>query len=197
MKAVIRPLEDYAAIPPELMELAREMAENAHCPMAETLRLMLPAQMRGGRIRVKTVRTAQLAVTEEEARSAIAMETRSGKRRELLELLLDGKKWTVIVPSEPGPQLWGTGGEIAVWKTSNAGKKWKKTAMLTSDSPYNHGYVRRPYGGTDPFFCYWADGNPDRITPSRIYFSDSKGNIFVLPYDMTEEWQAPTPYKQK
>ena len=108
VKAVIRPLEDYAAIPPELMELAREMAENAHCPMAETLRLMLPAQMRGGRIRVKTVRTAQLAVTEEEARSAIAMETRSGKRRELLELLLDGKKWTVrdladIIPNPEEP----------------------------------------------------------------------------------------------
>ena len=110
---------------------------------------------------------------------------------------VDGRNWTVIVPSEPGPQLWGTGGEIAVWKTTNAGKKWKKTAMLTKDSPYNHGYVRRPFGGTDPFFCYWADGNPDRITSSRIYFADSRGNIWVLPYDMKQEWETPESYKTK
>ena len=67
LRAVLRPLEEYAAIPPELMELAREMAQQAHCPMAETLRLMLPAQMRGGRVRVKTVRTVRLAVSAEEA----------------------------------------------------------------------------------------------------------------------------------
>ena len=56
LREVIRPLEDYAAIPPELMALAEEMAVKAHCPLAETLRLMLPAQMRGGRVHVKTVR---------------------------------------------------------------------------------------------------------------------------------------------
>ena len=67
LRAVTRPLEDYTAVPPELMALAKEMAEHAHCPMAETLRLMLPAQMRGGRVHVKTVRIAQLAVTEEKA----------------------------------------------------------------------------------------------------------------------------------
>ena len=42
LRAVIRPLEDYAAIPPELMALAGEMAAQDHCPLAETLRLMLP-----------------------------------------------------------------------------------------------------------------------------------------------------------
>jgi len=108
---------------------------------------------------------------------------------------VDGKNWTVIVPSEPGPQLWGTGGEIAVWKTKNAGKSWKKESQLTSDSPYNHGYVRRPFGGKDPFFCYWADGNPDRITPSHIYFANSKGKVWMLPYEMTLEWEDPIPCK--
>ena len=90
LRAVIRPLEEYAAIPPELMALAREMAAQDHCPMAETLRLMLPAQMRGGRVRVKTVRTAQLAVSEAEARAAMAADRRKGKRFQLLELLLPG-----------------------------------------------------------------------------------------------------------
>ena len=62
LRSVARPLEDYAAVPPELMALAEEMAKQAHCPLAETLRLMLPAQMRGGRVHVRTVRTARLVV---------------------------------------------------------------------------------------------------------------------------------------
>ncbi len=90
LRAVVRPLEDYAAVLPELMELAQEMAEQDHCPIAETLRLMLPAQMRGGRVKVKTVRTAQLAVSEAEARAAMAADKRKGKRYQLLELLLSG-----------------------------------------------------------------------------------------------------------
>ena len=91
LRSVNRPLEDYTAIPPELMELAQEMAEQSHCPMAETLRLMLPAQMRGGRVHVKTVRTAQLTATEAEARAAMEADRRGGKRHQLLELLMDGR----------------------------------------------------------------------------------------------------------
>ena len=79
VKDVIGPLEDYAAIPPELMNLAGKMAQEAHCPLAETLRLMLPAQMRGGRVRIKTVRTARLAVSTEEAAEAAGKEKRSRK----------------------------------------------------------------------------------------------------------------------
>lgn len=92
IKAVIRPLEDYAAVPRELMKLAREMAVKAHCPMAETLRLMLPAQMRGGRVRVKTVRTARLAVSAETAEDIILADKRNGKKSRLLRLLLSGEE---------------------------------------------------------------------------------------------------------
>ena len=87
VREVIRPLEDYAAIPPELMELAEEMAEKAHCPLAETLRLMLPAQMRGGRVHVKTERRVRLAVSREDALAAAEQEKRSRKRAEILRIL--------------------------------------------------------------------------------------------------------------
>ena len=109
IKAVIRPLEDYAAVPRELMELAREMAEKAHCPMAETLRLMLPAQMRGGRVHVKTVRTARLAISAETAESAILADKRNGKKSRLLQMLLSGEE--IPVPelasavNDPGEAL--------------------------------------------------------------------------------------------
>ncbi len=95
VKAILRQLEDYAAVPPELLALAGEMAGKAHCPLAETLRLMLPAQMRGGRIRVKTVRTARLAVTADEAEKAAAADRRGGKRSQLIRLLLSGEEKTV------------------------------------------------------------------------------------------------------
>ena len=98
LRTVTRKLEDYPAVPPELMELAQEMAAKAHCPQAETLRLMLPAQMRGGRVNVRTVRTARLAVEPEEAEKAIREDRRNGKRSQLLQLLLSGE-------SIPVPEL--------------------------------------------------------------------------------------------
>ena len=91
IRDVIRPLEDYAAIPPELISLAEKMAQDAHCPLAETLRLMLPAQMRGGRVHVKTERTAQLVITNEEAMAAAEQEKRSPKKAKLLRILADGE----------------------------------------------------------------------------------------------------------
>ena len=96
IRSVIRPLDDFVAVPPELMALAKYLAAQDHCPMAETLRLMLPAQMRGGRIRKKTVKTAVLSVSKETAEEAIRQDKRHGKKSMLLSLLLSGK--TLSVP---------------------------------------------------------------------------------------------------
>ena len=104
---------------------------------------------------------------------------------------VDSHLWTVIAPTDAGPQKWGTGGEIVMWQSGDKGKTWKRVKTLTSNSPYNHGYVRRPLNAKDPFFGFWADGNPERITRSTLYFTDSKGNVYSLPYDMKEEWAAP------
>lgn len=95
IREVIRPLEDFAAIPEELMKLAEQMAKESHCPLAETLRLMMPAQMRGGRVHVKTQRTARINVSAEEAMKAAAREKRSPKRALLLKILSDGGIHTV------------------------------------------------------------------------------------------------------
>ena len=84
-------LEDYPAILPCMLSLARRMADYAHCPLAETLRLMLPAEMRGGRIQVKQQPVARLAIPVEDVDEAIFKQGRSQKRRILLNLLRDGK----------------------------------------------------------------------------------------------------------
>ncbi|MBE5810705.1 MAG: primosomal protein N' [Clostridiales bacterium] len=91
LRDIRAPLEDYAAVLPQLLSLARRMAEDAHCPLAETLRLMLPAEMRGGRVNVKTQPVAQLAIPVSEVDAAIEKQGRSQKRRMLLNLLRDGE----------------------------------------------------------------------------------------------------------
>ncbi len=91
LKSVIAPLEDYPAILPCLLELAQKMAEEAHCPLAETLRLMLPAQMRGGRIQVKQQPMVRLAIPSADVDEAIFKQGRSAKRKKILELLRDGE----------------------------------------------------------------------------------------------------------
>ena len=95
IRDVLRPLEDYAAVTPELMALAEQMAKDAHCPLAETLRLMLPAQMRGGRVRVKTERTVRICIGRDAVLEEAAACHRSKKRSLLLRLLADGENHTV------------------------------------------------------------------------------------------------------
>ena len=109
LRAVIAPLEDYAAILPPLLTLARRMAEHAHCPLAETLRLMLPAEMRGGRVQVRRQPVAQLTIAPEALEAAIAQQKRSPKRRMLLNLLGDGQPHPVgelkMLVRDPMPAL--------------------------------------------------------------------------------------------
>ena len=100
IRMVTGTLENYAAIPPELMALAEEMAAEACCPLAETLRLMLPAQMRGGRVHVRTERYYQLSVPTEKALERAAAERRSGKIKRILEILSDGEAHSVKNISE-------------------------------------------------------------------------------------------------
>lgn len=109
LRSIIAPLEEYPAILPQLLHLAKRMAENAHCPLAETLRLMLPAEMRGGRVTVRRQPVAQLAIPPEEVEAAVQEQKRSGKRRMLLNLLRDGQPHPVgelkLLVRDPGQAL--------------------------------------------------------------------------------------------
>jgi len=102
----------------------------------------------------------------------------------------DGK-WMVVAPTDPGPQPWATGGEIVIWESTDKGKTWTRGRQVTKDSPRNHGYVRKAVGGVDPFLYFWADGDPRQLSPSLLYFGDSKGDVWQLPYTMTSDRQKP------
>nr|MCU0363784.1 BNR repeat-containing protein [Bacteroidales bacterium] len=101
-------------------------------------------------------------------------------------------EWQIIGPTEPGPQKYGTGGEIAVWKSKDQGVSWNREAMLTSGSARNHSYVRRPLMAHDDFYGFWADGDADEFSESHIYFTNRQGNkVWELPYVMKDDFARP------
>ena len=89
LKPVLKVLDSYPALLPPLLELAEEMALESHCPLSETLRLMLPAAMRTGRIQQKKALYAQL-VSGVSASEEAEKQRRAPKRATLLRLLSDG-----------------------------------------------------------------------------------------------------------
>jgi hypothetical protein len=107
--------------------------------------------------------------------------------------LLTGEgDWKVIGPTEPGPQPNGTGGDLALWVSADQGRTWTKKRTVTHGSELNHSYVRRPVGAKDPFALFWADGDPNKQSPSQLYFGTSNGERYwQLPYGMSGTWATP------
>ena len=99
--------------------------------------------------------------------------------------------WRIIGPSEPGPQKYMTGGEVAMWTSRDRGRIWKKTAQLTSGSPRNHSYVRRPVNAHPDFYAFWADGNSSAPSVSELYFATRDGRVFRLPPEMSSGTAKP------
>ena len=103
-------------------------------------------------------------------------------------------EWLVIGPTEVGPQPWGTGGEMVLWASRDEGRTWTRRRAITANSELNHSYARRPRDARDPFFAFWADGNPDQPSVSRLYFTDSTGTrVWRLPYTFPAgvDWAEP------
>ena len=100
---------------------------------------------------------------------------------------------TVIAPTAVGPQYWGTGGEMEMWRSHNRGKSWELVRQLTHNSLRNHSYARRPLHAHPDFYAFWADGNPERLSISYLYFCNDRGDVFRMPYTMEHEWQKPEP----
>lgn len=110
-------------------------------------------------------------------------------------LFVSNDEWTVIAPTEDSPQRYGGGGEVVVWSSRDKGKTWNKIEQITRQSERNHNYVRRVVSGKAPFHYFWADGNPDEFSQSRLYFGDIEGNVWKLPYTMRRKYVRPKKLK--
>ena len=100
--------------------------------------------------------------------------------------------WRLIAPTDPGPQPFGTGGEVVMWTSSNQGASWERLKTLTQDSVFNHTYVRRPVNAHPDFYDLWADGHAREPSPSRLYFTDREGShVWRLPEVISGERAQP------
>ncbi len=100
--------------------------------------------------------------------------------------------WKLIAPTDPGPQPHMTGGEIVVWTSRDEGKTWKRAKTLTSGSPRNHTYVRRPVDAHPAFYAFWADGDSSKPSESHLYFTDRDCTaVWRLPPVMSGDFAAP------
>jgi hypothetical protein len=99
--------------------------------------------------------------------------------------------WRIIAPTEPGPQYYGTGGEMVMWASADRGATWSKLRDLTRNSVRNHAYARRPQNAHPDFYAFWADGDPYRHSESHLYFCTRDGRVRRLPYDMTADKATP------
>jgi len=101
--------------------------------------------------------------------------------------------WRIIGPTQPGPQPYNPGGEIAMWLTEDAGATWKMVRQMTRGSEMNHTYVRRPMNAHPDFYGFWADGHGRKPSESRLYFCNQRSDVFRLPQTMTDDFATPEP----
>jgi hypothetical protein len=100
--------------------------------------------------------------------------------------------WRIVGTFLPGPQVYGTGGEVGIWTSADQGASWQLVRALTSGSLRNHNYPRRPVDAHDDFFAMWADGDAFAPSASSLYFTDRHGDaVYRLPGVMTNESAYP------
>lgn len=102
-----------------------------------------------------------------------------------------GGKWRLIAPTAPGPQPYGTGGQVVVWRSSDQGQTWTQEQTLPCPDGRNHTYVRRPVNAHPGFYAFWADGDAFAPSDSSLFFCTREGSVFRLPARMEGDWAAP------
>ncbi|MBE5780637.1 MAG: primosomal protein N' [Clostridiales bacterium] len=92
VKSIFRTADDVPAFTKEQLSLAERIAKEYHCTMSESLRLMIPAQMRGQRVSEKQINIANLMIEGEELSELLDYTARRAKSQHtVLELLCQVK----------------------------------------------------------------------------------------------------------
>lgn len=117
--------------------------------------------------------------------------TTSDHNYDMGSLWIDGDHWTVVIPSGNRPQHYGGGGELEMWTSEDTGQSWYKKMAVTQGSKLNNNYARKVVNGKAPFQFFWADGDPDKMSISHLYFADLEGQVRKLPYKMKKDWAKP------
>jgi hypothetical protein len=104
----------------------------------------------------------------------------------------DDAAWQLIAPTDPGPQPYGTGGQMVAWTSSDQGHTWRRARTLTHDQRHNHSYARRPLCFHRDFAALWAAGNARAKSDSALYFTDrAASHVWQLPAQMDADEAEP------
>ena len=122
---------------------------------------------------------------------AFAEVARSDHNYDHGSLYVDGRRWRVMAPTEPGPQPWMTGGAVAVWASDDEGRSWRKERVIGAFNGRNQTYVRRPFRAHRDLYAFWADGDAMGTSESDLFVADSDARVFRLPRQMDGETAAP------
>ena len=92
LKTILRTLEPYPVLGEDQLELARWIQGAYGCLLVEALRLMVPAQLRGGRVREKQIRMVYVPETVDLEAALASFQKKDGtlrapKQHEILELV--------------------------------------------------------------------------------------------------------------
>ena len=115
VKPILRVVRGEPVILPDLMELAEWMHTRYLCNLVDALRLMLPAELRGGRVRERTERFARLNLAEEEIAGFIAANPRAKKQVELIERLREGDVATAAIAEKSALKALVDKGAVALY----------------------------------------------------------------------------------
>jgi len=90
LRPVLRVARQEPVVLEDLMALAEWMHQRYLCNLVDALRLMIPAEMRNGRVREKTLRFAHLLLSPEDIPGFIEQNRRAKKQIEIVERLQEG-----------------------------------------------------------------------------------------------------------
>lgn len=88
LKYILSACDEYPALNPDQLELAKWMAQEYHCMRASILRLFLPAEMRGGRINKKYRTMASLSEDEQALQKVLSSGRTGEKQRRAISMLM-------------------------------------------------------------------------------------------------------------
>ncbi|MBI4909935.1 MAG: BNR-4 repeat-containing protein [Acidobacteria bacterium] len=104
--------------------------------------------------------------------------------------------WRIIAPTDPGPQPFMTGGDMVMWLSKDAGRRWTRVKQLTRAERFNHTYARKPVNAHPEFYALWADGDTHGPSESGLYFTDREGTgVWRLPVKMDGDVGRPVVVK--
>ncbi len=108
-----------------------------------------------------------------------------------LDIQRDGS-WRIVATTDPGPKPFLTGGEVVMWNSADQGATWARLATVTQNSARHQTFPRIPVDAQDDFYAFWADGDPEKVSDSSLYFTNKAGSgVWKLPESMTEDFAKP------